>query len=228
MGRARDAQSAPWSPGDPSPIRLRELFANPEGRSGRLDAFSRVGLAAVTLALRDSGRTESADKKLKKPVALVAWSARGCLATDAEYYRTVIPQGGKFASPNLFAYTLPTCFLGEAAIRFGLTGPTLVLSGGCDLGALETGLDLIASGDAEAAVCGICDLPAPPGIPLPEGFASGAVFAVVEPVSSLLTPLAEIERSPEGGLRLSGERCSENFIELFSRLLGRGVTENRI
>ncbi len=40
-----------------------------------------------------------------------------------EYFEQVIANGGNLASPNLFALTLPNIFLGEAAIRFGLTGP---------------------------------------------------------------------------------------------------------
>ena len=59
---------------------------------------------------------------------------------------------GRLSSPNLFAYTLPNSFAGEAALRFGLTGPTLVVNGGEDdlSGKLYVGFtstDLVIAGE---------------------------------------------------------------------------------
>ena len=58
----------------------------------------------------------------KRRVAILAETYSGCLETDCDYFTTVIPEQGALASPQLFAYTLSNTFLGEAALRFGLTG----------------------------------------------------------------------------------------------------------
>ena len=99
------------------PVAREDVFPEPNLRFGRLPQYSRVGLAAVAFALRDAGMEQW---KTKRFAGLVASTRAGCLATDIEYYNTVLPEGGGLPSPNLFSCTLPTCFLGEAAIQFGL------------------------------------------------------------------------------------------------------------
>ena len=60
-------------------------------------------------------------------MAIMASTVYGCLQTDADYYDTVRPEGGRLASPNIFAYTLSNTYLGEAAIYFGLTGAAFII-----------------------------------------------------------------------------------------------------
>ncbi|AMV72129.1 hypothetical protein JCM30471_06310 [Desulfuromonas carbonis] len=159
----------------------KDLFADPYPRFGRLDPFSRLGLSAIALALADAG---IASWQEKRPIGLVADSRYGCLATDFDYFRALLPEEGGLASPNLFAYTLPNTLLGEAAIRFGLTGPGFVQSSGegSPFAALEVALELLCDGDAPAVVAGFCELP-----PLSAGGRSepdraGAAFLVLAPV----------------------------------------------
>lgn len=159
-------------------IARRDLFVEVDRRFGRLDAFSRLGLAAVTFALRDADLEQWQEKR---PIGVIAATRFGCLATDVDYFDTVIPEQGKMASPNLFAYTLPNSFLGEVALRFGLTGTSFIVSGdasGC-LAPLHLALESLALGDEEVILAGCCDLPLPAGISLPAAEPAGALFAVL-------------------------------------------------
>jgi 3-oxoacyl-[acyl-carrier-protein] synthase II len=171
-------------------VRLKDYFATSEGRSGRLDDYSKTGLAAVALALRDAGLDRWEEKR---PGAIIAATEYGCLATDGDYFETVLPEGGALASPNLFAYTLPNCFVGEAALRFGLTGPTYVVSGeGGASSGVEGLVEALAvlqeghegqegqEGAAEFVVCGFCDLGAPAFMARQEDSPAGALFLVLE------------------------------------------------
>ena len=158
----------------------RDLFADPYPRFGRLDPFSRLGLSAIALALDDAGM---ASWQEKRPIGLVADSRYGCLATDFDYFRALLPEEGGLASPNLFAYTLPNTFLGEAAIRFGLTGPGFVLSSGegSPFAALEVALELLCDGDTPAVVAGFCELPPFPAGDRSEPGGAGAAFLALAP-----------------------------------------------
>jgi len=174
-GRGRGDRSCKLRSGPLPRIERSDIFATPDRRFGRLDDFSRLGLAAIALALQDAG-LESWEEK--RPWGIVAASRYGCLATDRDYFDTVIPDGGALASPNLFAYTLSNCFTGEAAIRFGLTGPSYVVNepGPCGFESLRLALEHLADGDAPLVVAGMSDLASVtvPHSGLPE--TPGAVF----------------------------------------------------
>ena len=124
-GQGRQVQSWPLVPGELKIPTRKDVFAQIDRRFGRLDDFSRIGLAAVTFCLRDGLAEEWQEKR---PLGIVASSRYGCLQTDMDYLQTMIPQHGLLASPNLFAYTLPNCFLGEASLRFGLTGNSMIIN----------------------------------------------------------------------------------------------------
>jgi len=158
MGRTNPQGPSPLQPGSIEIPTRKQLFAAMDRRFGRLDDFSRVGLAALTLCLRDG---EAEDWQQKRPIGMVAASRYGCLATDRAYLETMLLDGGKLASPNLFAYTLPNSFLGEAALRFGLTGTSLVLNQADEtrLGLLRFALEELAWSDQQGLLAGICDLP---------------------------------------------------------------------
>jgi 3-oxoacyl-[acyl-carrier-protein] synthase II len=141
--------------------------------------YARLGLAAVALALRDAG-LESWEAK--RPIGIVASTRLGCLETDVEFYETVLPTGGGLARPSLFAYTLPNCFTGEAAIQFGLTGPTIVAydAAGDALAGLRLGLECLSADDCDALLAGHLDLPASPALPGVGAVVPGAVFLMLE------------------------------------------------
>lgn len=180
----------------------REVFADPFQRYGRLDRFSRLGLAAIAFALRDAGLEAW---QQKRPVGVIAATRYGCLATDTDYFDTVLPAGGSMASPNLFAYTLPNCFLGEAAIRFGLTGTSFIVSGDAPgrLGALRLALESLAWGDEATVLAGCCDLGRPPSFAAAADVPPGAVFAVLSLAAG--SGYGEVALAGDGVFRLNGE-----------------------
>jgi len=147
---------------------------------GRLDHFSKLGLAGIFKAMKDARRHEW---KQKRNIGLVASTIFGCLETDRDYFATVIPDHGIAASPALFAYTLPNCFLGEAAILLGLTGECLVINDDDSTGIKGLAMamaTLIQDPSVEAMVCGICDTQCPEQIDRPDCFYEGAIFMLLE------------------------------------------------
>ncbi len=156
MGRAGSEQ--PLCAGQLDIPTRAQVFEEPDKRFGRLDPFSRVGLAAVAFCLRDAGEEHWTEKR---PIGIVASSRYGCLGTDVAYLETMLPDGGKLASPNLFAYTLPNCFLGEAALRFGLTGNSLLLNQKDDNGlcAVRFAMEELSWSGQQGVLAGFCDLP---------------------------------------------------------------------
>lgn len=182
-GRGFDPFASPGR--DASVPARRDVFQDPDNRFGRLDDFSRLGLAAMTMALRDAGLETFPEKR---PMGIVAATQRGCLATDMDYYATVLADQGQWPSPHLFTYTLPTCVLGEAALRFGLTGPTYVVHDDhpFSLACIQAALLDLADGEADVMLAGTCDASCPAGIDdATPGFVpvnAGAVFVVLEAV----------------------------------------------
>ena len=178
FGRGRQAHSQPLQAGElPIPTR-KDVFAQIDRRFGRLDDFSRIGLAAVTFCLRDADIEEW---QQKRPLGIIAASRYGCLQTDLAYLQTLIPQQGKLASPNLFAYTLPNCFLGEAALRFGLTGNSLIINRAdpTRLSALKMGLEELSWSEQCGMLVGIVDLPPPTELAVADDL-PGSLFLLLE------------------------------------------------
>jgi len=160
-------------------IKPESVFNMPYPYFRRMDAYSRLGLAAVALALKDAGLDGWTEKR---NIGIIVSTEYGCLHTDREYFETVTSQNGIGASPALFSYTLPSTFLGEAAIQFGLTGPTFAINSPGPLGraCLELTLECIAAGEADKMLCGVCDLNTPPLLGLNSNLTPGAVFLLLE------------------------------------------------
>ena len=178
MGCGKDGGRFSMTTTGPASIDRSDVFEQPYKNFGRMDEYSRLGLSAVAFALRDAGM-ETVDSQ--RDIGLVAHTRYGCLWTDIDYYRSALPNRGTMASPNLFAYTLPNCFMGEAAIRFGLTGESYIINeaAASDLTVLELAVGSIASGESEFMICGRCDLGRPPLLDSAEEVAAGALFFVV-------------------------------------------------
>lgn len=156
----------------------KDVFPEPNQRFGRMSNYAKLGLAAIAFALRDAGLETWSSKR---PIGVIASTRLGCLATDLEYHQTVLLQGGGLASPNLFAYTLANCFLGDAAIQFGLTGSAVAINetGEDNLGALRMALEELDLREADTMLTGICDLPVPDAFADSMKFMPGAVFLVL-------------------------------------------------
>ena len=138
----------------------RELFTtSPDQRWGRLDNYSKAGLITASLALKDAG-IDTVDAH--KTTAIVVSTVTGSADVDNKYFHTVLPQMGLLASPNLFAYTLPNCMLGEVSIRYGFTGPAMVLSQTTSdmMNGIVGGVKLLHYGLCERVVAGYCNIEA--------------------------------------------------------------------
>lgn len=185
-------------PESPLPsLTRKDVFPEPNQRFGRMSDYAKLGLAAIAFALRDAGLEAWSEKR---PIGVVASTRFGCLATDLDYHSTVQLQGGGLASPNLFAYTLANCFLGDAAIQFGLTGSSVAIneSGEDSLGALREALEAMQIGDADTMLAGVCDLPAPQGCQGERAPTPGAAFLA-------LTLAPPAEPAPYGRVTLAGD-----------------------
>lgn len=156
----------------------RELLSSkPEERWGRLDYYSKAGLVAASLALKDAGMVS----RISKSTAVIASTVSGSVDVDHAYFRSVLPQDGLLASPNLFAYTLPNCMLGEISIRYGLTGPTMVVSQTTPdmLSGILAGVKLISYGLCEGVIAGYCNTEACTNY-IDTSCKPGAVFLVLQ------------------------------------------------
>jgi 3-oxoacyl-[acyl-carrier-protein] synthase II len=163
-----------------------------------------VGLAAVAFALRDAGMEHW---ETKRSAGIVASTRTGCLATDIEYYDTVLPEGGGLPSPNLFSCTLPTCFLGDAAIQFGLTGPTLIVDDPAEdaLGGVRMALESLSWGECGTMLAGHIDLPAGPAIPgIRPPYAGGLFMVLTNARDSAASGYGALELSEGGAVRHEG------------------------
>lgn len=147
--------------------------------SRRMDRYSKLGLVALTHALRDAGLDQWSQKR---NIGIVVATEFGCLNTDIDYFDTVMSQEGIGASPALFAYTLPSVFLGEAAIRFGFTGTTFVINVKEPLGleVVNLALESKITDEVDKIICGVCNPERPPIFDSPLKPFSGALFFVIE------------------------------------------------
>jgi 3-oxoacyl-[acyl-carrier-protein] synthase II len=142
----------------PLPVITRQMaFPDPMPRFGRMDDLSRLGLSAMAMTLKDAGYFEWSKKR---NFGILAGTTFGCLHTDRGFFDTTCAESEQSPSPSLFAYTLPNCMLGEAAIIFGLTGPSYVVNNATltDTMALRTSLENILAEDVDRELCGVCDL----------------------------------------------------------------------
>lgn len=180
IGQGRHCDRFSTTYGELQKIDHRKIIpAHSFNRFGRMDRLSKLGMTGIALALKDAGLDEW---KMKRPIDIVASTVYGCLGTDLVYYDTVIPEQGMLASPSLFAYTLSSSFLGEAAICFGLSGNCFIINENNLKGlmGLQIAVDSITSGDSEMVITGVCDLGCPEFIKDALRVLPCAVFVVIE------------------------------------------------
>ncbi len=78
MGSGRSGAPFSMERGRIARIARKALFREPDQRFGRLDDFSRLGLAGITLALRDAGLEEWSEKR---PTGIICSTVNGCSST---------------------------------------------------------------------------------------------------------------------------------------------------
>lgn len=194
------------------------MFDKPYRNFGRMDDYSRMGLAAISFTLKDAKLDQWIEKR---HIGIIASTVYGCLTTDFDYWMTVTDSHGKSPSPNLFTYTLPGCFLGDAAMRFGLTGQTFVLNESSEAfgkSALDVSVLSIEQGETDRYLCGICDA-APLSFLPTVAHITGAVFVMLEEhFQRPKTAYAFIEHNEEKHFYINGKRVC-NVIQLVDACL---------
>ena len=176
--------------------------------SRRMDKYSRLGMTAISLALQDAGLDVWTDKR---NIGIIASTEYGCLNTDFDYFDTVLPDDGIGASPGLFSYTLPSSFMGDAAIRFGLTGSTFVIheKSAWALTCLKLALNAIACGDADKMVCGVCNPEPPPVFKKTSRIPAGALFIAIEKNPANGFSYGKVCLDKEGCITLNEDRIND-------------------
>jgi 3-oxoacyl-[acyl-carrier-protein] synthase II len=143
------------------PIPLESIPETKRAHAARLDRFCQLLLAASHLATQSAG-LESTTYDPQR-VGLVFGTGLGCLLTDAEYFRRVVEDGLRAASPRLFAYTVSSAAAGEVSISLGAKGPNVTRHEGlaAGTGALGYGFDLLRAGKADVVLAGGGDVCGP-------------------------------------------------------------------
>jgi len=174
-----------------------------------MDKYSRLGLTATALALIDADLSEWTRER---NIGIIASTVYGCLETDVDYYKTVIPDRGFNASPALFSYTLANSYLGEAAIRFGLTGTNYVITEQhpTGLAGLQTALDHISRGDVGKSLAGICDVGCPQIFGKSDKVPPGAVFFMIEKAfARRISSYGELSMDEKGDVIYNGNEIKD-------------------
>ncbi|MBI5482532.1 MAG: hypothetical protein HY906_26995, partial [Deltaproteobacteria bacterium] len=142
----------------PDPLPRPAAWACRAPRLARMDRFSQVTFLAAHEAFL------AADLATRPPrpegFGLCLGTAYGCHAVNEDFYRGLLRDGARGASPRLFAYTLPSSPVGEAAIAFAARGPVLTLAQGWDAGlaAAAEAARLCHHGQAEVVIAGGSDV----------------------------------------------------------------------
>ena len=186
--------------------------------SRRMDKYSRLGMTAIALALEDAGLDAWTEKR---NIGLVASTEYGCLNTDFDYFDTVLPDGGIGASPGLFSYTLPSSFMGDVAIRYGLTGSSFVIQEKSTwaLTCLKLALNAIACGDSDKMVCGVCHPEPPPAFKKINRIPAGALFIAIEKTPANGFSYGKVGLDKAGCITFSEDKIND-LIALVRRCLG--------
>jgi len=102
-----------------------DIFKYPVENFGRFDPVSKLAVISIALALFDAKITYAKGKK--QPISILGSNSSGARDANLAYFNDYIANGRTLARGNLFIYTLPSSFLAEAAIHFGLTGKLIYL-----------------------------------------------------------------------------------------------------
>ena len=191
---------------------LRALFSKKPSRFGRFDQYTRLGCAAVGLALSDAGFDPN-NKETK--TGLILAGQYGSFVTDLEYHETVYG-GGQFASPNLFSYTLPNIVIGECANQFGFMGPTYCIDSdsGRASQALHQASVYLETKTAEAMLVGWLEI-LPDQAPREK---EGAAVLYFGKKGSADARHLELEADPLQGMRFMNGQAVKSIDELLQAL----------
>jgi 3-oxoacyl-(acyl-carrier-protein) synthase len=119
-------------------------WVNEPARLARMDRLCALSIVASDGALIDASLAPTSPAWRSERTAVVFGTAYGCHATNEEFYRGLLRDGVRGASPRLFAYTLPSSPVGEICIHHQIRGPAATLANG-----LNAGVDAIVEAAAQ-------------------------------------------------------------------------------
>jgi 3-oxoacyl-[acyl-carrier-protein] synthase II len=127
---------------------LRSLVVVDPRKLSRMDAASALAVAAAGSALARMGASPG------PRTAVVVGTETASIENDELFHRRLRERGVSAAEPRRFPPTSPNLPAGQCGIAFGLQGPSMGvgIDRGAALEALLVAHDLVAAGDAEAAV----------------------------------------------------------------------------
>jgi 3-oxoacyl-[acyl-carrier-protein] synthase II len=127
----------------------------------RLDLFVQYGLAAATMAVKESGLQVSENPER---MGCVVGSGIGGIGAMEEAHQKLTEKGPGRVSPFFVPQTLINLVAGNISIRFGLLGPSWSPVSACATGAHAVGeaMRLIQRGECDAVVAGGCEAPITP------------------------------------------------------------------
>jgi 3-oxoacyl-[acyl-carrier-protein] synthase II len=197
-------------------LRRQLLTTTSDQRWGRLDNYSKAGLIGASIALKDAG-IDTADAP--ETTGLIVSTVTGSAQVDHKYFHTVVPEDGLFSSPNLFAYTLPNCMLGEVSIRYGFTGPALVLSQQSPdmMNGITGGIKFLNYGLCEQVVAGYCNIEVDM---IDTECKPGVVFLVMQKTSKISPLVYNGTELLYNGSEISG------IVDLMQKLINKKFAES--
>jgi hypothetical protein len=119
---------------DEAPLDKKRIFPEEAKNSGRLTTMEWAVCAAISAALRSAGILDRGGEKLQ--AAIYFSSPDASIPADSAYIDDYLAFDETAGRANLFVHTLPSSPLGEASVRFGLTGETIFFADSADV--LET------------------------------------------------------------------------------------------
>jgi 3-oxoacyl-[acyl-carrier-protein] synthase II len=156
-GRMADGTKPVLAGGDPVIPPVEAVYSDLPVRYRRFDSYCRAACAGIGLALQDAGLERAEEPR---PMGVVASTRYGCIEADLEFQASARQADGIFASPSLFAFTLPGIAISEAAIHFRLTGPTFTVGdpvGQRGYQAIRIAADLLSCGVCSTLLAGWLD-----------------------------------------------------------------------
>ncbi|MBF0626430.1 MAG: beta-ketoacyl-ACP synthase II [Magnetococcales bacterium] len=134
----------------------------PQKEVKKMDLFIHFGVAAATLAWRDSGLDVSQDETSFRRGSIIGSGIGGLISIQNQAF-LVKERGPRRISPFFIPMSLINLISGQVALLFNLKGPNHAVSTACATGAHSIGdatnlirrnaADVMLAGGAEAAIC---------------------------------------------------------------------------
>ncbi len=120
----------------------------------KMDRFIHFGIAAASMAIKDSG-LKITDKNAER-IGVAVGSGIGGLHAIEHYHNVLLEKGPRKISPFFIPMLIVNLAAGQISIKFGAKGPNSAVATACATGSHSIGdaYKLIQRGDADAMIAG--------------------------------------------------------------------------